>query len=104
MSKRFATRLAGAVALGSAALLLGTPAAAFADHGKGSDRDGGVTCGTVEQSNRAFVANIISDNEVEDSDVAVEQNVSIDQRNENRTQPNTVIVCINDVELELELD
>lgn len=106
MSKRFLTRLAAGVGLGSAALLLGTPTAALAasygeDSHERSDR-GGLVCATNEQINELIAANIISDNHIEDSEVTFEQAASVEATNENRTQPNTVIVCISDVELDLE--
>ncbi|MGN9775964.1 hypothetical protein ACTMS0_09330 [Micromonospora sp. H33] len=108
MSKRFLTKLAGGVALGTAALLLGTPVAALASDGhdskhRSSDRDGFV-CGTAEQINKVLVAQIVSDNEIEDSDVRVDQRSDVTATNDNRTQPNNVIVCIRDVDLELELE
>ncbi|MGS2616814.1 hypothetical protein ACVCAH_20150 [Micromonospora sp. LZ34] len=108
MSKRFLTRLAGGVGLASAALLLGTPAAALASYGEDSryepsDRNG-VVCATNEQLNKLIVANIISDNDIEDSDVTFEQNISVDQTNENTTQPNNVVVCIGDVDVDVDVE
>ncbi|MGN9808505.1 hypothetical protein ACTMSW_04005 [Micromonospora sp. BQ11] len=108
MSKKFLTKLAGGVLLGSAALVLSAPAAALAsydeEYGKdGKDRNGFV-CATNEQINELIVANIISDNDIEDSEVDFEQSVEVDATNDNRTQPNNLIVCIRDIDLDVEIE
>ncbi|MEH0829244.1 MULTISPECIES: hypothetical protein [unclassified Micromonospora] len=108
MSKKFLTRLAGGVALGSAALLLGTPAAAFASDGYGDSKDrdrGSVFCGNNKQSNEVFVGNFVVGNDIEDSDVDIDQDADVDATNENQQGggPRTN-VCIGDVDLELELE
>ncbi|MER7334008.1 MULTISPECIES: hypothetical protein [unclassified Micromonospora] len=109
MSKRFLTRLAGGVALGSAALLLGTPAAALAapfgypTEPGASDRSE-VVCATNEQSNRALIAQIISDNTIRDSDVTFDQSATVEQTNDNRTQPNNVVVCIGDLDVDVDVE
>ncbi|WP_422734291.1 hypothetical protein ACN26Y_03260 [Micromonospora sp. WMMD558] len=103
MSKRFVTKLAGAAALGGAALLLGTPTAAMAYGGEdSSDKN---VCGTIEQSNEALAASVFEKNFIEDSDVDVDVNQNIEQQNSTEFGPDNKIitVCINDVEVELEL-
>lgn len=107
MSKRFLTRLAGGVAFASAALLLGTPVAALASDGYDNDKrdGGGVFCGNAKQINKVIAANIVSDNEVEDSDFAVAQDASADATNENDQGGGpTDFICVGDVELDLELE
>ncbi|MGK5440705.1 hypothetical protein ACSNN7_02575 [Micromonospora sp. URMC 105] len=106
MSKKFLARLAGGVALGSAALLLGTPAAAFASDEYGyddsKDRDrGGVVCGNLVQDNEVFVGNFIVGNDVEDSEVEVEQEATADVTNAGAVQD---VFCVGDVELDLEIE
>ncbi|MCM0674380.1 hypothetical protein NCC78_06710 [Micromonospora phytophila] len=109
MSKKFLTKLAGGVVLGSAALLLSAPAAALAasdgEYGdsNGKDRNGFV-CATNEQINELIVANIISDNDIEDSEVDFEQSVEVDQTNDSRTQPNNIIVCIRDIDVDVDVE
>ena len=107
MSKKFLTKLAGGVVLGSAALLFSAPAAALAsyDGGYGEDRDrNGFVCATNEQLNELIAANIISDNDIEDSEVSFEQSVTVDATNDNRTQPNNVIVCIRDIDVDVDVE
>ncbi|MFI7491277.1 hypothetical protein ACIBXA_23100 [Micromonospora echinaurantiaca] len=103
MSKRYLAKLAGAVALGGAALLLGTPTAAMAYDGGASDSN---TCGTIEQSNEAAAVSVFERNFIEDSEIAIAVEQSVNQENSTEFGPNTniVTVCINDVELDLELD
>ncbi|RLK12529.1 hypothetical protein DER29_5810 [Micromonospora sp. M71_S20] len=109
MSKKFLTKLAGGVLLGSAALLLSAPAAALAssdgEYGDSRAKDrNGFVCATNEQLNELIAANIISDNDIEDSEVTFEQSVAVDATNENRTQPNTVIVCIRDIDVDVDVE
>ncbi|MFG3699400.1 hypothetical protein ACGF5C_15970 [Micromonospora sp. NPDC047620] len=108
MSKRFLIRLAGGVALGSAALLLGAPAAALAAP-YGHTEPGAwdrteVVCATNEQSNEVTVAQIISDNTIRDSDVSVEQSAAVETTNDNRTQPNNVVVCIGNIDVDVDVE
>ncbi|MEU4645480.1 hypothetical protein [Micromonospora sp. NPDC023814] len=109
MSKRFLIRLAGGVALGSAALLLGAPAAALAAPYGHTTEPGAwdrteVVCATNEQSNDVIVAQIISDNTIRDSDVSVEQSAAVETTNDNRTQPNNVVVCIGDIDVDVDVE
>ncbi|MEV4656649.1 hypothetical protein [Micromonospora sp. NPDC049301] len=109
MSKRFLTKLAGAVGLGSAALLLSAPAAALAaPNGQATDYEASernsISCANSEQTNELTVVNVIRDNTIEESDVTFEQATSVEATNDNQTQPNHVIVCINSVNVEVEED
>ncbi|MER5336054.1 hypothetical protein [Micromonospora sp. NPDC002717] len=109
MSKRFLTRLAGGVALGGAALLLGTPAAALAaPYGHGTESGAWdrteVVCANNEQSNEVTIAQIIKDNTIRDSDVSVEQAAAVETTNDNRTQPNNVVVCIGNVDVDVDVE
>ncbi|MGW3893527.1 hypothetical protein ACWD69_33265 [Micromonospora chokoriensis] len=109
MSKKFLTKLAGGVVLGSAALLLSAPAAAFAasdgeyEESRAKDRNGFV-CATNEQLNELIAANIISENDIEDSEVTFEQSVTVDATNENSTGPNNLIVCIRDIDVDVDVE
>ncbi|WP_406077959.1 hypothetical protein [Micromonospora sp. NBC_00858] len=109
MSKKFLIKLAGGVALGSAALLLGTPVAALAApygqaYGQASERNE-VVCANSEQSNEVDIAQIISDNTIKDSDVDVnvEQSASVEATNENETQHN-IVVCIGDIDVDVDVE
>ncbi|MEW2383187.1 hypothetical protein AB0873_14020 [Micromonospora sp. NPDC047707] len=100
MSKRFVIKLAGAAALGGAALLLGTPTAAMAYDGEDSS-DSNV-CGNIVQSNEALAASVFEKNFIEDSEVAVDVDQTIEQENEVE-ESIPISVCINDVKVDLEL-
>ncbi|MFF4877549.1 hypothetical protein [Micromonospora sp. NPDC000668] len=108
MSKKFLIKLAGGVALGSAALLLGTPVAALAApyeqaYGQASDRNE-VVCATNEQTNKVDITQVISDNTIEDSDVTFEQSAAVETTNDNQTQPNTTVVCIGDIDVDVDVE
>ncbi|MEH0936693.1 hypothetical protein [Micromonospora psammae] len=105
MSKRFLAKLAGGVALGSAALLLSAPTAALAASDddykyRVSDRDG-VVCGNNDQFNKVIVANIISGNDIEDSDVEFNQRAEADADNDSRQAR---VICFRDVDVEVDVD
>ncbi|WP_328421502.1 hypothetical protein OG470_05785 [Micromonospora sp. NBC_00389] len=105
MSKKFLIKLAGGVALGSAALLLGTPVAALAaPYGQASDRNE-VVCANSEQTNKVDIAQIISDNTIKDSDVDVdvEQSAWVEATNDNQTQHN-IVVCIGDIDVDVDVE
>ncbi|MGS2616815.1 hypothetical protein ACVCAH_20155 [Micromonospora sp. LZ34] len=131
MSMRFLTKLAGGVVLGSAALLLAAPAAALAapdgePQGPTASKEGqtsqkksddkpktfslrdkngkGVTCATTKQINEQNITNVIKDNTIEDSVVTFNLPASQVATNDNRTQPNTIVVCIRDLEVEVDVE
>lgn len=125
---RFLTKLAGGVALGSAVLLLGAPATAFAATDDGATKeprssheekskkksDGGhdtynlrdkegkeLVCAANKQTNELNVSNIIKGNTITDSVIVITQNVASSQTNE--SGPRT-IVCIRDLELDAKVE
>ncbi|MGN9778417.1 hypothetical protein ACTMS0_22000 [Micromonospora sp. H33] len=132
MSMNFLTKLAGGVVLGSAALLLAAPATALAatddgpskepsasDRGQESkkksddkpktfdlkDKDGkGVICATTKQINEQNISQIIKDNTITDSVVTFNLSGAQSATNDNRSQPNTLIVCIRDLDVALDVE
>lgn len=131
MSIRFLTKLAGGVVLGSAALLLAAPATALAaPDGEPQERTGsnqgqtsqkksddkpktfnlrdkngnGVTCATTKQINEQNISQVIKDNTIEDSVVTFNLSAAQSATNDNRTQPNTIVVCIRDLDVELDVE
>ncbi|NJP34626.1 hypothetical protein [Micromonospora thermarum] len=127
----FLTKLAGGVVLGSAALLLAAPATALAatddgskdrktsDRGHESDRKSddkpktfdlkdkkgnGVICATTKQINEQNINQIIKDNTIEDSVVTFNLNAAQSATNDNRTQPNTIVVCIRDLDVAVDVE
>ncbi|MFI7650229.1 hypothetical protein ACIBTZ_29720 [Micromonospora sp. NPDC049460] len=130
MSMRFLTKLAGGVVLGSAALLLAAPATALAatDEGpkeptasnqgqakKKSDdkpktfslhdkKGNGVTCATNKQINEQNITQIIKDNTITNSIVTFNLSAAQSASNDNRTQPNNIVVCIRDLDVEVDVE
>ncbi|MFF4877552.1 hypothetical protein [Micromonospora sp. NPDC000668] len=128
---KFLTKLAGGVVLGSAALLLAAPATALAatdgepkepaasKQGEESkkksddkpktfnlrDKNGnGVTCATNKQINEQNISQIIKDNTITDSIVTFHLEAAQAASNDNRTQPNTLVVCIRDIDVEVDVE
>lgn len=113
VSKRFLARLAGGVALGSAALLLGTPVAAFASDGyddydkydkyeySKSDERNGVVCGNIDQFNEQFVGNFVVGNDIEDSDVDIDQDAAAVGTNAAAV---IGVICVRDVEVDVDVE
>ncbi|MGN9808507.1 hypothetical protein ACTMSW_04015 [Micromonospora sp. BQ11] len=128
---RFLTKLAGGMVLGSAALLLAAPATALAAPDDGAnkqskvstqgqkskksddkpktfdlkDRDGnGVTCASTTQINEQNISNIVRDNTIEDSVVTFNLSAAQSASNTRTQQPNTVVVCIRDLEVGVDVE
>ncbi|MEU4644270.1 hypothetical protein [Micromonospora sp. NPDC023814] len=130
MSMRFLTKLAGGVVLGSAALLLAAPATALAATDEGpkepttsnqgqakkksddkpktfslQDKKGnGVTCATNKQINEQNITQIIKDNTITNSIVTFNLSAAQSASNDNRTQPNNIVVCIRDLDVEVDVE
>ncbi|MFC4017664.1 hypothetical protein ACFOW4_06870 [Micromonospora sp. GCM10011542] len=125
------TKLAGGMVLGSAALLLAAPATALAAPDDGptnqpkassqgqkskksddkpktfdlKDRDGnGVTCATTKQINEQNISNIVKDNTIEDSVVTFNLSAAQSASNTRTQQPNTIVVCIRDLEVGVDVE
>ncbi len=129
MSMSVLTKFAGGVVLGSAALLLAAPAAALAapdgpsepkasKQGQESkkksadkiktfdlkDKEGnGVTCATNKQINEQNISQIIKDNTITNSVITFNLSAAQAASNDNRTQPNTIIVCIRDIDVAVDV-
>ncbi|MER5336722.1 hypothetical protein [Micromonospora sp. NPDC002717] len=127
---RFLTKLAGGVVLGSAALLIAAPATALAatDEGpkapttsnqgqakKKSDdkpktftlhdkKGNGVTCATNKQINEQNITQIIKDNTITNSIVTFNLSAAQSATNDNRTQPNNIVVCIRDLDVDVDVE
>ncbi|WBB66667.1 hypothetical protein [Micromonospora sp. WMMD812] len=131
MSMRFMTKLAGGVVLGSAALLLGAPATAFAGSeeptkepvnsnqeqaGKSDsnheqktfsarDKEGnGIICATNKQSNEQKVGDILKDNTIKNSVVTFNLQVDVSQQATNQIENNSIVVCIRDLDVEVDVE
>jgi hypothetical protein len=127
---RLLTRFGGGMVLGSAALLLAAPAAALAANDGGShgptastqgqvskkesndtpktfdtkDKSGnGVTCATNEQVNEQNIAQVIKNNIIVNSVVTFNMAASASAENRNRIQPNNIIVCIRDIDVDVDV-
>ncbi|XTZ18580.1 hypothetical protein ACQSSU_15025 [Micromonospora echinospora] len=127
---RLFTKLGGGVVLGSAALLLAAPAAALAANDGGPreagapaqgsvstkksddtprtfetrDRSGnGVTCATNEQVNEQNIAQVIKNNIIVNSIVTFNLSAAQSASNDIRIQPNNVVVCIRDIDVEVDV-
>ncbi|MFI6820470.1 hypothetical protein ACIBJE_05875 [Micromonospora sp. NPDC050187] len=131
MSMRLSTKLAGGVLLGSAALLFAAPATALAatdgetnaptasnegqvSQKKSNDRPktfnlrdkngNGVICASTRQSNEQSISQIIRDNTITDSVVTFNLSAAQAASNENRTQPNNIVVCIRDIDVDVDVE
>ncbi|MER7334054.1 MULTISPECIES: hypothetical protein [unclassified Micromonospora] len=125
------TKVAGGMVLGSAALLLAAPAAALAatdgepkeptasNQGQTSkkksddkpktfnlhDKDGnGVICATNKQINEQNISQIIKDNTITNSVVTFNLSAAQSATNDNRVQPNNIVVCIRDLDVEVDVE